>query len=64
VKPGNRRFSDLKRGQISGFHNILVHYHLSEIDPLTIAAVTDRHLSALEDCFGTMLQEADPRSSG
>jgi uncharacterized protein with HEPN domain len=50
--------------QIGGFRNILVHNYLGDIDPLTIAAVIDTHLPALEDCVRTMLQEADPRSSG
>jgi uncharacterized protein with HEPN domain len=41
--------------EISGFRNILVHDYLGTIDPITVAAVIDDHLPALEDCIGRML---------
>lgn len=44
--------------EISGFRNILVHNYLGEIDPLTIAAVIDKHLAPLEECIRAMLSEA------
>lgn len=41
--------------EISGFRNILVHNYLGNIDPLTIAAVIDKHLQPLEACIRAML---------
>ena len=41
--------------EISGFRNILVHNYLGNIDPLTVAAVIDKHLQPLEDCIRAML---------
>lgn len=43
--------------EISGFRNILVHNYLGDIDPLTVAAVIERHLHPLEECVTTMLQD-------
>lgn len=54
---------DIPWRQIGGFRNILVHNYLGDIDPLTVAAVIDTHLPALEECIRAMLQEADPGSS-
>lgn len=54
---------DISWRQISGFRNILVHNYLGDIDPLTVAAVIDRHLLSLEECIRAMLQEADLESS-
>ena len=50
---------DIPWREISGFRNILVHNYLGEIDPLTVAAVIDKHLEPLEDCIRTMLAEAE-----
>lgn len=44
--------------EISGFRNILVHNYLGSIDPLTVAAVIDKHLQALEECIRSMLADA------
>ncbi|MFL6713818.1 MAG: DUF86 domain-containing protein [Sulfurifustis sp.] len=41
--------------EISGFRNILVHNYLGNIDPLTVAAVIDKHLQPLEECIRAML---------
>jgi len=41
--------------EISGFRNILVHNYLGNIDPLTVAAVIDKHLQPLEDCMKAAL---------
>lgn len=46
--------------EIRGFRNILVHNYLGEIDPLTVAAVVQTHLSPLEDCIRELLA-ADER---
>lgn len=45
--------------EISGFRNILVHNYLGNIDPLTVAAVIDKHLQALEECIRAMLADTD-----
>lgn len=45
--------------EINGFRNILVHNYLGNIDPLTIAAVIEKHLYPLEDCIRVMLAQ-DP----
>ena len=42
---------------ISGFRNILVHNYLGEIDPLTVAAVVERHLDALQTGVLAMLEQ-------
>jgi uncharacterized protein with HEPN domain len=41
-----------------GFRNILVHSYLGNIDPLTVAAVIDKHLQPLEECIRAMLANA------
>lgn len=41
--------------EISGFRNILVHNYLGNIDPLTVAAVIDKHLQPLEEAIRAML---------
>lgn len=41
--------------EISGFRNILVHNYLGDIDPLTVAAVVEKHLQPLEECVRAML---------
>jgi len=41
--------------EISGFRNILVHNYLGNIDPLTVAAVIDKHLQPLEQSIRAML---------
>ena len=41
--------------EIIGFRNILVHNYLGNIDPLTVAAVIEKHLQALEDCMKAAL---------
>lgn len=48
---------DIPWREISGFRNILVHNYLGEIDPLTIAAVIDKHLEPLKNCVEVMLSE-------
>jgi len=50
---------DIPWREISGFRNILVHNYLGEIDPLTVAAVIDKHLEPLEKCIHAMLSEAE-----
>ncbi|WP_028995732.1 HepT-like ribonuclease domain-containing protein [Azonexus hydrophilus] len=46
---------DIPWRDISGFRNILVHNYLGEIDPITVAAVIDRHLEMLETSIRAML---------
>jgi len=46
--------------EIGGFRNILVHNYLGHIDPLTVAAVIDKHLKPLEECVRTMLTANAP----
>jgi uncharacterized protein with HEPN domain len=41
--------------EISGFRNILVHNYLGDIDPQTIVAVIEKHLTPLEACVREML---------
>jgi len=41
--------------EISGFRNILVHNYMGNVDPLTVAAVIDKHLQPLEECIRAML---------
>lgn len=41
--------------EISGFRNILVHNYLGDIDPQTIVAVIEKHLTPLESCVREML---------
>ena len=43
--------------EISGFRNILVHNYLGDIDPLTVAAVIDKNLPALEESIRAMLAQ-------
>ncbi len=43
--------------EIRGFRNILVHNYLGDIDPLTVAAVIEQHLPALEASVKSMLGE-------
>lgn len=45
--------------EISGFRNILVHNYLGNIDPLTVAAVIDKHLQPLEECIHALLAEGE-----
>ncbi|WP_083953689.1 HepT-like ribonuclease domain-containing protein [Thauera butanivorans] len=42
---------------MAGFHNILVHNYLGNIDPSTIATVIDQHFPALQACMQTMLTD-------
>lgn len=42
--------------EIRGFRNILVHNYLSDIDPLTVSAVIEQHLTALESSVRSMLE--------
>lgn len=51
-------YSDMPWREISGFRNILVHNYLGNIDPLTVAAVIDKHLQPLEDSIRSMLAKA------
>ena len=44
--------------EISSFRNILVHNYMGNIDPLTVAAVIDKHLQPLEECIRAMLADA------
>ncbi|MEK6748155.1 MAG: HepT-like ribonuclease domain-containing protein [Pseudomonadota bacterium] len=44
--------------EISGFRNILIHNYLGDIDPLTVAAVIEKHLQPLEGCIRAMLADA------
>lgn len=50
-------FPNIPWREISGFRNILVHNYLGDIDPVTIAAVIDKHLQALEDSVHAMLAQ-------
>lgn len=51
-------FAAIPWREISGFRNILVHNYLGNIDPLTVAAVIDKHLQPLEECIRAMLADA------
>ncbi|MBL4743053.1 MAG: DUF86 domain-containing protein [Cycloclasticus sp.] len=50
-------FSNIPWKEISGFRNILVHNYLGNIDPMTIDAVIQQHLPALESCIRTLLKD-------
>lgn len=52
-------FTAIPWREISGFRNILVHNYLGNIDPLTAAAVIDKHLQPLEKCIRAMLTTPD-----
>jgi uncharacterized protein with HEPN domain len=52
-------FTTIPWREISGFRNILVHNYLGNIDPLTVAAVIDKHLQPLEECIRAMLANPD-----
>lgn len=41
--------------QISGFHNILVHNYLGDIDAATVQATVQQHLPPLEAAVRSML---------
>lgn len=63
--PEERRaaFPNIPWREINGFRNILVHNYLGNIDPLTVAAVIEKHLQPLEDCIKVMLaQEPDSKN--
>ncbi len=45
--------------EISGFRNILVHNYLGNIDPLTVAAVINKHLQPLEECIRALLADEE-----
>jgi len=49
--------------EISGFRNILVHNYLGDIDPITVAAVIDKHMGPLEKCISSMLSDYIPAES-
>lgn len=51
--------SDVPWREISGFRNILVHNYLGEIDPQTVAAVVNVHLSSLEVAVKAMLHSSN-----
>ncbi|MFZ1765091.1 MAG: HepT-like ribonuclease domain-containing protein [Candidatus Nitrotoga sp.] len=57
--PDDRKaaFPNIPWQEISGFRNILVHNYLGDIDPLTIAAVIDKNLPALEESIRAMLAQ-------
>lgn len=57
--PDDRKlaFPNIPWREISGFRNILVHNYLGDIDPLTVAAVIDKHLPALEESIQAMLAQ-------
>ena len=61
--PDDRKsaFPNIPWREISGFRNILVHNYLGDIDPLTIAAVIENQLPALEESIRAMLAQ-DPGS--
>lgn len=52
-------FSNIPWKEISGFRNVLVHNYLGDIDPMTINAVIQKHLPALEDCMLILLKKND-----
>jgi len=52
------KHSDVPWREISGFRNILVHNYLGEIDPETVAAVVNVHLTPLEEAVKAMLQSS------
>lgn len=57
--PDDRKaaFPNIPWREISGFRNILVHNYLGDIDPLTVAAVIDKNLPALEESIRAMLAQ-------
>lgn len=55
-----QQYPDVPWREISGFRNILVHNYLGNIDPLTVAAVVNRHLQPLADCVKIMLAKGPP----
>ncbi|NMG72079.1 HepT-like ribonuclease domain-containing protein [Parazoarcus communis] len=57
-------FPDIPWRDISGFRNILTHNYLGDIDPLTIVAVFDRHLPALEAAVLDMLASDGAPAAG
>lgn len=59
LMPDDRKaaFPNIPWQEISGFRNILVHNYLGDIDPLTVAAVIDKHLPALEESIRAMLAQ-------
>lgn len=57
-------FPDIPWREISGFRNILVHNYLGDIDPLTVSAVIERHLPALEKCIQAMLAQDSGNGNG
>ena len=57
-------FPDIPWRDISGFRNILTHNYLGDIDPLTIVAVVDRHLPALEAAVLDMLASDGAPAAG
>ncbi len=51
------KYSNIPWKEISGFRNILVHNYLGDIDPVTVNAVIQQHLPALETCIQTLLKD-------
>lgn len=56
-EPLKAQFPHIPWREISGFRNILVHSHLGNIDPMTVANVIRDHLHPLEDCVALMLSD-------
>jgi len=50
-------YTDIPWKEISGFRNILVHNYLGDIDPVTVNAVIQQHLPALETCIQALLKD-------
>lgn len=50
---------DIPWKEISGFRNILVHNYLGTIDPVTVNAVIEQQLQALEKCVQKLLDAAN-----
>tara|TARA_R110002167_G_scaffold30981_1_gene102204 strand:- start:3709 stop:4053 length:345 start_codon:yes stop_codon:yes gene_type:complete len=48
-------YSEIPWRDISGFHNILVHNYLGNIDPLTVQSVISVQLAPLEKVINEML---------
>lgn len=55
-------YPDVPWREISGFRNILVHNYLGDIDPVTVAAVIQRHLRSLEAAVRSMMEKSDTDS--
>ncbi|MBX3628557.1 MAG: DUF86 domain-containing protein [Nitrosomonas sp.] len=51
-----QQYPDIPWKEISGFHNILVHNYLGDIDAKTVATVTAHHLPRLENYVKAMLE--------